>query len=282
MKIRKISFTGSIGTGRKIQIAAAQSNLKSVTLELGGKSPVVVFPDADQEKALQGALLFMFINGQGCSLGTRLYLHEDIADAFLEKLVAYVKGAAGQLGTDPLAAGNISSPLYHHAQKKTVLDFIESGKKEATLLAGGNALGDKGCYVEPTIFADPKPDARVLKEEIFGPVLVVERFKTEEEVLKAANDTEYGLAAYLWTGDVGRALRISRGFEAGAVVVNGAGTVRPQYPMAGWKRKSSHDPSAYHPTRRFIADLVTESGQNFENGKEALLDWTQGKTVLLG
>lgn len=198
----------------------------------------MVFPDADQEKALQGALLFMFINGQGCSLGTRLYLHDSIADAFLEKLVAYVKGAAGQLGTDPMTPGNISSPLYHHAQKQAVLDFVESGKKEATLLVGGSAVGDKGCYVEPTVFADPQPNARVLKEEIFGPVLVVQRFSTEEEVLEAANDTEYGLAAYLWTRDVSRALRFSRALETGSVIVNGAGTPRPQYPLAGWKRES--------------------------------------------
>lgn len=209
-----------------------------MTLELGGKSPVVVFPDADQEKALQGALLFMFINGQGCSLGTRLYIHDSIADAFIEKLVAYVKGAAGQLGADPMTPGNISSPLYHHAQRQTVLDFIESGKKEATLLAGGTALGDKGCYVEPTVFADPQPNARVLKEEIFGPVLVVQRFSTEEEVLEAANDTEYGLAAYLWTRDVARSLRFSRALETGCVIINGAGALRPQFPMAGWKRKS--------------------------------------------
>ena len=249
MKIRKISFTGSLNTGRKIQVAAAQSNLKSVTLELGGKSPVIVFPDADQEKAMEGVLLFMFINGQGCSHGTRLYLHEDIADSFLEKLVAYVKAAAGQLGTDPFTPGNISSPLYHHAQKQIVLDFIESGKKEATLLAGGNALGDKGCYIEPTVFANPKPDARVLKEEIFGPVLVVERFKTEEEALKAANNTEYGLAAYLWTKDVGRALRISRELEAGGVIVNGAGVVKPQYSMAGWKRKSPLHSCTCRPLR---------------------------------
>lgn len=180
----------------------------------------------------------MFINGQGCSLGTRLYLHDSIADEFIEKLVAYVKGAAGQLGADPMTPGNISSPLYHHAQKQTVLDYIESGKKEATLLAGGNAIGDKGCYVEPTVFADPQPNARVLTEEIFGPVLVVQRFSTEEEVLEAANDTEYGLAAYLWTKDVARSLRFSRALETGCVIVNGAGAQRPQYPMAGWKRKS--------------------------------------------
>ena len=236
-KIRKISFTGSIATGRKIQVAAAQSNLKSVTLELGGKSPILVFPDADQDKAVQNCIQFMFLSGQGCSLGTRLYLHESIADEFLEKLLAVVKGAASQLGADPFAPGTMTSPLYHHAQRKVVLEYIESGKKQAVLLTGGNALGDKGCYVEPTIFINPQPDARVLREEIFGPVLVVDKFSTEEEVLAKANDTEYGLAAYLWTKDVSRALRLGRALEAGAVITNGAGGIAPQYPSAGWKRE---------------------------------------------
>ena len=241
MKIRKISFTGSIATGRKVQVAAAQSNLKSVTMELGGKSPIVVFPDADMQKALSGALQFLAINGQGCAIGTRLYLHEDIADGFVQQLVSIAKGAAGKLGAEPMAADTRSCPLFHQGQKKIVMDYIESGKKEATLLTGGNALGDKGCYIEPTIFIDPKPDAKVLREEIFGPVLTIVKFKTEEEILKEVNYTEYGLSSYLWTRDVGRALRFSRKIEAGGVIVNGAGNMAPQYPFGGWKRKFSFD-----------------------------------------
>ena len=242
MKVRKISFTGSVGTGRKVQVAAAQSNLKSVTMELGGKSPIVVFPDADLENAVQGALQFVLLNGQVCSAGTRLYLHNSIADSFIGKLVAAVKGAGGQLGGDPTAPETLACPLFNHRQKEIVTGFIESGKKEATLVTGGGVLGDKGCYLEPTVFVDPQPDARVLREEIFGPVLVVVRFETEEEALAAANDTEYGLAAYLWTRDVARALRFSRGVEAGAVKVNGKGSMKACYPVTPWKRKL---PSTY-------------------------------------
>ncbi|KAH7266176.1 aldehyde dehydrogenase domain-containing protein [Fusarium solani] len=259
MDIRKISFTGSIGVGKLIQIAAAKSNLKSVTLELGGKSPIIVFPDANLEAALLAATLFLLMNGQGCALPTRLYVHESIAEEFIGKVKDMVEGHAKTLGGDPTAASTYSSPLYHHRQKDVVLSYIESGKVEAKLITGGNAVGEQGCYVEPTIFVDPAPDARVLREEIFGPVLVVVRFSTDDEVLKLANDTEYGLAASIWTADMKRALRFANKLEAGSVSVNGAGDYHPSVPMGGWK----------------------QSGQGLENGKEAMLDWTQLKSVAL-
>ncbi|KAM6507708.1 hypothetical protein FSOLCH5_012907 [Fusarium solani] len=259
MDIRKISFTGSIGVGKLIQIAAAKSNLKSVTLELGGKSPIIVFPDANLEAALPAATLFLLMNGQGCALPTRLYVHESIAEEFIGKVKDVVEGHAKTLGGDPTAASTYSSPLYHHRQKDVVLSYIESGKVEAKLITGGNAVGEQGCYVEPTIFVDPAPDARVLREEIFGPVLVVVRFSTDDEVLKLANDTEYGLAASIWTADMKRALRFANKLEAGSVSVNGAGGYHPSVPMGGWK----------------------QSGQGLENGKEAMLDWTQLKSVAL-
>ncbi|KAL2687092.1 hypothetical protein Neosp_004643 [[Neocosmospora] mangrovei] len=249
MDIRKISFTGSIGVGKLIQIAAAKSNLKSVTLELGGKSPIIVFPDANLEAALPATTMFLLMNGQGCALPTRLYVHESIAEEFIGKT----------LGGDPTAASTYSSPLYHHRQKDVVLSYIESGKAEATLITGGNALGQQGCYVEPTIFVNPAPNARVLKEEIFGPVLVVVRFSIDDEVLKLANDSEYGLAASIWTADMKRALRFAHKLEVGSVSVNGAGGYHPSVPMGGWK----------------------QSGQGLENGKEAMLDWTQLKSVAL-
>ncbi|RSL77593.1 hypothetical protein CEP51_008941 [Fusarium floridanum] len=259
MDIRKISFTGSIAVGKLIQIAAAKSNLKSVTLELGGKSPIIVFPDANLEAALPAATLFLLMNGQGCALPTRLYVHESIAEEFIERVKAMVEGHAKTLGGDPVAPNTYSSPLYHHRQKDVVLSYIESGKAEATLIAGGNAVGEQGCYVEPTIFVDPAPNARVLREEIFGPVLVVVRFSTDDEVLRLANDTEFGLAASIWTADMKRALRFAHKLEAGSVSVNGAGGYHPSVPMGGWK----------------------QSGQGLENGKEAMLDWTQLKSVAL-
>ncbi|RSL43739.1 hypothetical protein CEP53_011558 [Fusarium sp. AF-6] len=160
---------------------------------------------------------------------------------------------------DPTAPSTYSSPLYHHRQKDVVLSYIESGKAEAKLITGGNAVGENGCYVEPTIFVDPAPNARVLREEIFGPVLVVIRFSTDDDVLRLANDTEFGLAASVWTADMKRALRFAHKLEAGSVSVNGAGGYHPSVPMGGWK----------------------QSGQGLENGKEAMLDWTQLKSVAL-
>lgn len=275
MDIRKISFTGSIGVGKLIQIAAAKSNLKSVTLELGGKSPIIVFPDANLEAALPAATLFLLMNGQGCALPTRLYVHESIAEEFIGRVKAMVEGHAKTLGGDPTAPSTYSSPLYHHRQKDVVLSYIESGKAEATLITGGKAVGEQGCYVEPTIFVDPAPNARVLKEEIFGPVLVVVRFSTDDEVLRMANDTEFGLAASIWTADMKRALRFAHKLEAGSVSVNGAGGYHPSVPMGGWKRKSG---SCLY---RFGTNFLLESGQGLENGKEAMLDWTQLKSVAL-
>ncbi|KAI0184552.1 aldehyde dehydrogenase domain-containing protein [Xylaria flabelliformis] len=259
MKIRKISFTGSIPVGKRVQIAAAESNLKGVTLELGGKSPVIVFEDADIDKAVAGIMTFLVMNGQGCALGTRVYVHESVAYELISKVEDLAEMHAGTLGDDPLSESTRSSPLYHHRQKETVLSYIESGKAEATLVCGGSSVGKQGCYVQPTVFVDPQPGARIVREEIFGPVLVIMRFKTEEEVVKMANDTEFGLASTVYTKDIARALRLSRLLEAGSVHVNGSGWPNPKVPMTGWK----------------------QSGQGIENGREAMMDWMQVKVVSL-
>ncbi|KAI0863771.1 aldehyde dehydrogenase domain-containing protein [Xylaria cubensis] len=259
MKIRKISFTGSIPVGKRVQIAAAESNLKGVTLELGGKSPVIVFEDADIDKAVAGIMNFLVMNGQGCALGTRVYVHESVAYKLISKVEDLAEMHAGTLGDDPLSESTRSSPLYHHRQKETVLSYIESGKAEATLVCGGSSVGKQGCYVQPTVFVDPQPGARIVREEIFGPVLVITRFKTEEEVVKMANDTEFGLASTVYTKDIARALRLSRLLEAGSVHINGSGWPNPKVPMTGWK----------------------QSGQGIENGREAMMDWMQVKVVSL-
>ncbi|KAI9903698.1 hypothetical protein N3K66_000227 [Trichothecium roseum] len=260
-RVRKISFTGSVAVGRMVQAVAARSNLKSVTLELGGKSPLLVFPDADLAGAVEEAALFLLMNGQGCALPTRLLVHRDVADEVLGKLKALLERRAhGLVGKeDPLAPGTRSSPLYNHRQKEVVMDYIESGKREATLVTGGDGFpgSSGGCYVDPALFVDPAPDARVLGEEIFGPVMVAQTFGDEEEAVGMANDTEFGLAAYLWTRDLGRVMRLTRRLEAGTVTVNGAGGFSPDTPMGGWK----------------------QSGQGLENGREGMLDWTQSKSV---
>lgn len=277
MKIRKISLTGSLPTARLIQIAAAQSNLKSVTLELGGKSPVIVFPDADLDKATENCCNFLMLNGQGCMLGTRVYLHTTIYDEMMSKIKGMVQMYEDNLGSDPFGEGTWSSPLFHARQRDVVLQHIANAQEEATLLPGGGEVieGD-GCYIRPAIFTDPSPDARILKNEVFGPVVVISKFEDEDAVIKAANDSELGLGAYVWTRDVGRALRMSGKLEAGSVAVNGNVHVPwiPNTTTSGWKRKLQFSTAAVDQS-----DTRIESGQGIENGVSALLDWTQMKSV---
>ncbi|KAI6271708.1 hypothetical protein MCOR29_011016 [Pyricularia oryzae] len=243
-RIRNISFTGSIGTGKLVAIGAAN----------------VVFSDADLDKAVSAAAAGITrYSGQICVAPSRLYLHEDIAEAFLVKLRKTVEDFATTFGADPLSPTTMSGPLFNHQQKKTGLAYLESGKKDATLLTGGSAVGDKGCYIQPTVFVDPQPDARVLREEVFGPVAVVVRFKTEEEAVALANDNENGLAAYVWTRDAARGFRMTRALEAGSVVVNGPMEMDARIPFGGWK----------------------QSGLGVENAVEGLKAWLQIKTVIM-
>ncbi|QBZ57850.1 hypothetical protein PoMZ_02785, partial [Pyricularia oryzae] len=238
-RIRNISFTGSIGTGKLVAIGAAKSNLKRAV-----------------SAAAAGITRY---SGQICVAPSRLYLHEDIAEAFLVKLRKTVEDFATTFGADPLSPTTMSGPLFNHQQKKTGLAYLESGKKDATLLTGGSAVGDKGCYIQPTVFVDPQPDARVLREEVFGPVAVVVRFKTEEEAVALANDNENGLAAYVWTRDAARGFRMTRALEAGSVVVNGPMEMDARIPFGGWK----------------------QSGLGVENAVEGLKAWLQIKTVIM-
>ncbi|KAI1110838.1 aldehyde dehydrogenase domain-containing protein [Nemania sp. NC0429] len=259
MKIRMISFTGSIGVGKLVQQAAARSNLKKVTLELGGKSPVIVFEDADLERASKMSAAFLALNGQGCLLATRMYVHEDVAQEMIARMKAIAEYVGSTLGSNPLESSTTTSPLFNHRQRDVVMKYIEEGKKEATLLTGGSSVGEKGCYVQPTIFVNPSKSAKILNEEVFGPVLTIVTFKDEQEVLDMANDTEYGLAAYVHTKDLGRALRFTKDLQAGMVSVNSAMAYDRTRPFGGWK----------------------QSGQGYENGVAGLEDWSQMKSVLL-
>lgn len=220
MRVRKISFTGSITTGRKIQIASAQSNLKRVTLELGGKSPAVVFADADLENALTWCVNGVLArSGQVCVAATRLYVQKSIADDFIAKYVARMKAAAAGLG-DPSKAETVLGPLVNKAALERVTNMIERGRAEAELVVGGVRRGAAGCFVEPTVFVNPHDGAQIYTDEVFGPVAVVRTFETEEEVVAMANDTEYGLMAGVFTRDLNRALRLSSQIDAGVVGVN--------------------------------------------------------------
>ncbi|MBY0402409.1 MAG: aldehyde dehydrogenase family protein [Cyanobacteria bacterium] len=234
--IDKFSFTGSSAVGQKIAIAAA-SNVngpKPVTLELGGKSPNIVFEDADLETAVNGALFGIMINqGQVCSAGSRILVQRSIYDKFLDKMVEKAKNITLGSGLD---RDNKMGPLISKKQLATVLNYIEIGKKEgARLLIGGTQPQDpklaKGNYVLPTIFADVDPKSRLAQEEIFGPVAAVIPFDTEEEAVKIANDSPYGLAAAIWTQDLNRMHRMVNNVEAGIVWGNSS---QPAYAEGAW------------------------------------------------
>ncbi|KAK4943964.1 hypothetical protein LTR10_016484 [Elasticomyces elasticus] len=259
MKIRKISFTGSVPTGKKIQVAAANSNLKRVTLELGGKSPAVIFDDANLDNAITWTVNALVArSGQVCVAATRVYVQKSIAEQFIEKYVAKVKEAAGKLG-DPQDPNTGLGPLVDHLALERVTGMIERAKNDAELVAGGNRKGDKGNFVEPTVFLNPKAGSEIIEKEVFGPVSIVKTFDTEEEVIKQANDTEYGLMAGVFTRDVTRAMRVSAKLDAGVVGVNCISYMNMQAPFGGKKA----------------------SGIGREFGEYALRAFTEPKTVLI-
>jgi aldehyde dehydrogenase (NAD+) len=236
MDIRMISFTGSVRTGQLIQIAAAKSNLKNVILELGGKSPAVIFDDADLEKAVNETQISIQRNsGQVCMANSRIYVHESVADRFINLFKE--KFAMVNAG-DPTVEKTNHGPQADETQYRTVLGYIDEGKKTGTLVLGGNGgLKDLGGYfVQPTIFTDVAEDAKIMKEEIFGPVVVINTFQTEEDVIRKANDTEYGLYASVYTKNIDRAMRMAKAFEAGTVGINVTSpTTARDMPFGGYK-----------------------------------------------
>ena len=259
MRIRKISFTGSVETGRKIQVAAAKSNLKRVTLELGGKSPAVVFEDANLENALTWTVRAILTrSGQLCVAASRVYVQKSIADEFIREYKKRMVAAAKDMG-DPQNPDVNFGPMVDESQLERVKKMVERAKSEAELVVGGNQLGDTGCFMEPTVFLNPKDDAEIYKNEVFGPVSIIKTFETEEEVLKLANDTEFGLMAGVFTRDITRALRVSSALEAGVVGVNCVSLQNLQTPFGGKK----------------------QSGVGREFGEYALRLYTEPKTVLI-
>jgi aldehyde dehydrogenase (NAD+) len=234
MDVDKIAFTGEHTTGQLIMEAAAKSNLKRVSLELGGKSPNVVFADADLDAAVEGAYFGLFFNqGQCCCAGSRLFVEEKVHDQFVEKLL---KKARSRKVGDPFDADTEQGPQVSQEQCDRIMGYIDAGKKEgAKLLTGGNRLGGKGYFIEPTIFDDVKDEMKIAKEEIFGPVMNVLRFKDINEVIKRGNQTFYGLAAAVWTRDIGTAHRIASAVRAGTVWVNCYDVFDAAAPFGGFK-----------------------------------------------
>ena len=257
--VKKVTFTGSDATGRAINELAAKT-FKRVSLELGGKSPNIVFADANLEDAANGAVSGIFAaTGQSCIAGSRLLVQESIHDAFLEKLLAIAKTA--RLG-DPMSLDTQIGPVTTRPQYEKVLGYIDIAKKEgARLLLGGGpatrAECGKGWFVEPTVFADVNNKMRIAQEEVFGPVLSVIKFKDEDEALAIANDVRFGLGAGVWTSDIGRAFRMSERIQAGTVWVNTYRAVSYMAPFGGFK----------------------DSGLGRENGIDAIRDYLQVKSV---
>lgn len=238
MKVSKISFTGSTATGKLIQKAAA-SNLKAVTMECGGKSPIIIRADADIEQAVKWAAIGIFINqGQVCTSTSRCYVHEDVYDEFLTKLAEHVKEEypQGSMYDDKSVVG----PQVSKMQFEKILGYIDIGKKEgARVLIGGERNTEKdfskGFFIKPTVFCDVKPDMRIVNEEIFGPVLACGKFKTDDEVLEYANQTDYGLGAAIFTKDITLAHNMARDIEAGMVWINSSNDSDLHIPFGGVK-----------------------------------------------
>jgi acyl-CoA reductase-like NAD-dependent aldehyde dehydrogenase len=237
--VDKISFTGSIATARRLLANSAVSNLKRLSLELGGKSPNIVFPDADFDAAVRASLWGVFGNkGEMCTAASRLLLHEDIYDRFLEELAARARKL--RLG-NPLDSSTQMGPQISARQMDRILDFIEIGKQEgARIVCGGerDTDGDKalGYFVKPTIFADVTPAMRIAAEEIFGPVVCAIRFRDADDAIRIANSTTYGLASAVWTRDLKLAHRMAAEIKAGSVWVNTYNAFDSASPFGGYKQ----------------------------------------------
>ncbi len=253
--VDKIAFTGHVDTAKIIQKVAADT-LKRTTFELGGKSPNVVFADADMEQAVAGAFHAIYFHcGQCCTAGSRLFVEKKIHQEFVERLAE--KSKERKIG-DPLDPQTEQGPQVSDEQMKKILYYIDKGQKEgATLLTGGQRFGKKGYFVEPTIFDNVKDSMQIARDEIFGPVVSVLPFQDLNEVLPRANDTTYGLAAAIWTRDIDKAHTFARNIKAGTVWVNCYHVVDTTTPFGGFKM----------------------SGQGRENGEAALDHYTEMKTV---
>ena len=235
MKIGKVAFTGSTAVGRKILEAAAKSNLKPVTLELGGKSPNIIFNDADLDEAIKwSAHGLLWNHGQTCCAGTRIFVQSKIYDEFLEKYTAALSNV--RIG-DPFGEDVDQGPQISKAQFERIMGYIQSGKADgAKVHLGGERHGTEGYFVKPTIFTETTPHMRIVQDEIFGPVGVIVKFEDEDDVVRQANNTTYGLAAGVFSRDLTRAARTAHRINAGTVWVNCYNTFDSAVPFGGYKQ----------------------------------------------
>jgi len=256
MDVDKVAFTGSTEVGHLIMEAAGRSNLKRVTLELGGKSPNIIFADANMDEAIEGSHFALFFNqGQCCCAGSRAFVEEKAYDEFVERSVARAKKRTVGNPFDPTTE---QGPQVDDVQFDKVMSYIEAGKKDgASLMCGGARAGDRGYFIEPTVFANVKDDMKIAKEEIFGPVMSIIKFKDMDEVIERANTTMYGLAAAVWTKDITKAHAIANNVRAGTVWVNCYDVFDAAAPFGGFK----------------------QSGIGRELGEYGLQQYTEVKTV---
>ena len=259
MDVRIISFTGSMPTGKAIKKASAESNLKKVTLELGGKNPLLIFDDADLQQAIPAAAVSVVANsGQGCILTSRIYVHQSIAKPFIDGIEKTISSIAGTV--DDPTEKTTRGPQADKIQFNKIMDYFQYAKNNnIEMRMGGVPARSKGYFVEPTIYTNVPEDARIMTEEIFGPVVCVNTFTDEEEVIGRANNTEYGLYATVFTRDLSRALRVAKQLEAGSIGVNATVVTKLDMPMGGWK----------------------QSGDGREFSKHAWEEWTEQKAVFI-
>ncbi|XP_036087939.1 aldehyde dehydrogenase family 1 member A3 isoform X3 [Rousettus aegyptiacus] len=257
-RINKIAFTGSIEVGKLVKEAASRSNLKRVTLELGGKNPCIVCADADLDLAVQCAHQGVFFNqGQCCTAASRVFVEEQVYAEFVRRSVEFAKKRP--VG-DPFDVRTEQGPQIDQHQFDRILDLIESGKEEgAKLECGGSAMKDRGLFIKPTVFSEVTDTMRIAKEEIFGPVQPILKFKTMEEVIRRANSLEYGLTAAVFTKSLDRALELASALESGTVWINCYNAIYAQAPFGGFKM----------------------SGNGRELGEYALAEYTEVKTVTI-
>ncbi|RKF18742.1 betaine-aldehyde dehydrogenase [Alginatibacterium sediminis] len=262
-EIAKLSFTGEVGTGKKV-VASSAGSLKSVTMELGGKSPLLVFEDADIDQAVSAAMLGNFYTqGEICTNCTRVYLHRNIYTEFTQKLLHRIQNNI--VAGDPLDPKVNFGALISREHQQLVLSYIDSGIEQgASLLCGGKAMrpasAANGYFVEPTVFVDCQDDMRIVREEIFGPVMSILVFDDERDVVQRANDTHLGLAAGIFTKDIQRAHRVIHKMQAGICWINSYGNSPAEMPVGGYK----------------------QSGIGRENGIETLEHYTQTKSIYVG
>ncbi|MBV8475716.1 MAG: aldehyde dehydrogenase family protein, partial [Acidobacteria bacterium] len=249
--IDKVAFTGSTEV-RKLILQASAGNLKRVSLELGGKSPNVIFADADLESAVSTSMFgFCMLSGQVCCAGTRVFVQQDFQDTFVDALTRYT---ADFKASDPLDPKTTVGPLVSKEQFNRVKSYLELGKKEgATPALGGEVGTGKGYFVDPAIFTGVRNNMRIAQEEIFGPVASVIPFKDENDAVLQGNDTTYGLAAAVWTNDVSRAHKVARALKAGTVWVNCYNNIDPISPFGGYKQSGIG-----RELGRYAIDLYTQ------------------------